>query len=245
MIGSSDKAAISFTNKPHPGACPSPPIALTIRCLRCWAYSSWTHQSALAKPLDFQRHCRTKEKHFESQRNKNSAWPSCRCYPHINISTTRGDARVRAAELRAILTAEHHAFVARFEGLSREARCLLIRMVNRRGAIFNRSLFRYPEIGDVELAAAELVTAGYARPLCESDYASFVACLAKDVLVSRPVSGKIVLRTDSGWPPRSGRPAVVRSARRTVADLRFRTCPPAVSVSRRAAISLQNASSLA
>src|SRR5580704_632562 len=36
---------------------------------------------------------------------------------------------------------------------------------------------------------------------------------------------QIVLRTDSGWPPQSGRPPVVRSARRTVADLRFRTCP--------------------
>ena len=34
-----------------------------------------------------------------------------------------------------ILTPEHHAFIARFEALSRDARCLLIRMVNRRGAI--------------------------------------------------------------------------------------------------------------
>jgi hypothetical protein len=45
----------------------------------------------------------------------------------------------------SILGDEHRAFIARFDGLSQDARCLLIRMVNRRGAIFNRSLFSYPE----------------------------------------------------------------------------------------------------
>ncbi|MFG3593156.1 exonuclease domain-containing protein [Bradyrhizobium sp. RDI18] len=83
-----------------------------------------------------------------------------------------------------ILTAEHHAFIARFEALSRDARCLLIRMVNRRGAIFNRSLFNYPEIADVQRAASDLMAAGHARSLGEADYAAFVACLPKDVLVT-------------------------------------------------------------
>ena len=45
----------------------------------------------------------------------------------------------------SILTDEHDAFVLRFQSLSKDARCLLIRMVNRRGAIFNRTLFNYPE----------------------------------------------------------------------------------------------------
>lgn len=31
----------------------------------------------------------------------------------------------------AILTAEHRDFVVRFDGLSKDARCLLIRMLNR------------------------------------------------------------------------------------------------------------------
>jgi DNA polymerase-3 subunit epsilon len=43
-----------------------------------------------------------------------------------------------------ILTDEHEAFVSRFQSLSKDAQCLLIRMVNRRGAIFNRTFFRYP-----------------------------------------------------------------------------------------------------
>jgi DNA polymerase-3 subunit epsilon len=84
----------------------------------------------------------------------------------------------------SIFAAEHRAFIARFNGLSRDARCLLIRMVNRRGAIFDRSLFTYPEITDVERAAAELMAAGHARPLGEADYTAFVACLRKDVLTT-------------------------------------------------------------
>lgn len=84
----------------------------------------------------------------------------------------------------SILTAEHEAFIARFDGMSRDARCLLIRMVNRRGAIFDRTLFSYPEIADVERAAIELAGIGHARPLEEGDYAAFVGCLSKDVLMT-------------------------------------------------------------
>ncbi|MCK1757654.1 VRR-NUC domain-containing protein [Bradyrhizobium sp. 137] len=83
-----------------------------------------------------------------------------------------------------VLGPEHHAFIGRFEGLSRDARCLLVRMINRRGAIFNRSLFNYPEIDDVERAASDLTAAGQARELGEGDYAVFVSCLPKDVLVT-------------------------------------------------------------
>jgi DNA polymerase-3 subunit epsilon len=84
----------------------------------------------------------------------------------------------------SILTDEHGAFVARFQSLSKDAQCLLIRMVNRRGAIFNRALFRYTEISDVERAADDLMACGQARPLATSDYDAFVMCLPKDVLVN-------------------------------------------------------------
>ncbi|MGY2930452.1 hypothetical protein ACVWZ6_000054 [Bradyrhizobium sp. GM6.1] len=83
-----------------------------------------------------------------------------------------------------VLGPEHHAFMARFGRLSRDARCLLVRMINRRGAIFNRSLFNYPEIDDVERAAADLTAAGQARALGEADYAALVSSLPKDVLVT-------------------------------------------------------------
>lgn len=84
----------------------------------------------------------------------------------------------------AILTRDHHDFIARFAGLSKDAQCLFIRMVNRQGAIFNRSLFRYPEISDVDAALVALVNCGHARPIDADDYGRFLACLPKDVLLT-------------------------------------------------------------
>ena len=72
--------------------------------------------------------------------------------------------------------ATHHAFIARFEGLSKDAQCLLIRMINRRGAVFNRHLFKYAEISDVEAAASDLMSCGHARGLRVDDFAAFLAC---------------------------------------------------------------------
>jgi DNA polymerase III subunit epsilon len=99
----------------------------------------------------------------------------------------------------SILTDEHDAFVARFQHFSKDAQCLLIRMINRRGAIFNKSLFRYAEISDVERAVDELLASSQARHLKTEDYTSFVACLPKDVLIG---GAKAAGRTDIrvSWP---------------------------------------------
>jgi DNA polymerase III subunit epsilon len=99
----------------------------------------------------------------------------------------------------SILTDEHDAFVVRFQHLSKDAQCLLVRMVNRRGVIFNRSLFSYAEISDLERAAHDLLACGQARGLREEDYAAFVTCLPKDVLIS---GAKAAGRTDIrvSWP---------------------------------------------
>jgi DNA polymerase III subunit epsilon len=83
-----------------------------------------------------------------------------------------------------ILTEEHHGFVARYQSLSKDAQCLLIRMVNRRGAIFNRALFKYGEISDLERAARDLMDCGHARLLQAQDYATFISCLSKDALLT-------------------------------------------------------------
>src|SRR6187397_862501 len=99
----------------------------------------------------------------------------------------------------SILKDEHDAFVSRFQSLSKDAQCLLIRMVNRRGAIFNRTLFRYTEISDVARAADDLLACGQVRTLRAEDYAFFVVCLPKDVLVG---GAKAAGRTDIrvSWP---------------------------------------------
>jgi DNA polymerase-3 subunit epsilon len=55
----------------------------------------------------------------------------------------------------SVLADEHRTFVARFNGFSQDARCLLIRMINRRGTIFNSGHFRYEEISNLERALAD------------------------------------------------------------------------------------------
>jgi DNA polymerase-3 subunit epsilon len=82
-----------------------------------------------------------------------------------------------------ILAEEHRSFIARFHGLSKDAQCLLIRMVNRQGTIFNRALFKYPEITDLDTAARDLIDGGHARGLRAEDYAAFVLCLPKTTLL--------------------------------------------------------------
>lgn len=84
---------------------------------------------------------------------------------------------------RSILTDDHLFFVATFKSLSRDAQCLLIRMINRRGMIFNRDHLRYAEITDIAEAVHSLVACGHLRPIRECDYAAFLSCLPKSDLL--------------------------------------------------------------
>lgn len=84
---------------------------------------------------------------------------------------------------REMLAEEHRAFVVRFHELSQDAQCLLIRMINRRGAVFNRTQFKYAEISNIQAAADALIDYGHARPLVARDYAAFLACLTKSALL--------------------------------------------------------------
>lgn len=97
-----------------------------------------------------------------------------------------------------ILTGEHEGFVLRFQRLTKDAQCLLVRMINRRGAIFNRALFRYAEITDVERAADDLMASGPARRLQAEDYEAFVMCLPKNSLFrGAKAAGRMDVR--SSW----------------------------------------------
>ncbi len=98
----------------------------------------------------------------------------------------------------SILTAEHHEFVSRFQKFSKDAQCLLIRMVNRRGAIFNRQHFRYPEISDIDRALSELIACGQVRGLLADDYSAFLRCVPKDKLLTGARAAGCAVRTS--WP---------------------------------------------
>ena len=83
----------------------------------------------------------------------------------------------------SVLGEEHRAFFARFEMLSQDAKCLLVRMINRRGRIFDHRTFSYAEINDIQQATLDLASCGHARALKVEDYADFLACLPKSSLI--------------------------------------------------------------
>jgi len=83
----------------------------------------------------------------------------------------------------AVLTECHRAFVRTFKALSKDAQCLLIRMINRRGRLFRHSAFRYAEIVDARSALEELRNCNLVRALVENDYAEFIVCHAKEALI--------------------------------------------------------------
>ena len=55
-----------------------------------------------------------------------------------------------------VLDDEHVELVESFFSLSREAQCLYVRLVNRKGRLFARSKLRYPELGDLNPLIGEL-----------------------------------------------------------------------------------------
>lgn len=59
------------------------------------------------------------------------------------------------------LLEEHVRFADEFRALSREAQCLYVRLVNRKGRVFARNRIRYPELGDTRPLVAELRGAGW------------------------------------------------------------------------------------
>ena len=77
-----------------------------------------------------------------------------------------------------VLTERHRAFVETFKALSKDAQCLLIRMINRRGRIFRHGGFRYAEIADAPSALEELRNCNLVRDLVEGDYVDFILCHA-------------------------------------------------------------------
>lgn len=59
------------------------------------------------------------------------------------------------------LLEEHLRFAEDYRTLSREAQCLYVRLVNRKGRVFARHRIRYPELGNTEPLIAELGRKGW------------------------------------------------------------------------------------
>lgn len=84
----------------------------------------------------------------------------------------------------AVLGEPHHAFIAKFRTFTADEKCLFVRMVNRRGHVFNPAHLRYDEIADIAAAIEGLTRHGYVRELAEGDYADWLTVLKKDALIA-------------------------------------------------------------
>ena len=74
-------------------------------------------------------------------------------------------------------------FFKKLDGLSDDARCLLVRVVNRKGTVFCRSQFTYSEISDIPAAFAELEQAGFTGKLLPTDFDAFLLSRTKQHLL--------------------------------------------------------------
>ncbi|HSG58422.1 MAG TPA: exonuclease domain-containing protein [Woeseiaceae bacterium] len=63
-----------------------------------------------------------------------------------------------------VLLEEHVRFIEEFRVLPREAQCLYVRLVNRKGRVFARNRIRYPELGEIAPLFDVLLANGWATP---------------------------------------------------------------------------------
>ena len=76
-----------------------------------------------------------------------------------------------------VLLDEHIGLIGDFKALPREAQCLYVRLVNRKGQVFARNKIRYPELGDQQPLIEELLSGrwiGYPEPRHFEDVLHFL-----------------------------------------------------------------------
>ena len=66
-----------------------------------------------------------------------------------------------SAHYSHVLLPEHVAFLDEFSALPRDAQCLYVRLVNRKGRVFATNRIRYPELGERAPLLAILAKSGW------------------------------------------------------------------------------------
>jgi hypothetical protein len=91
-----------------------------------------------------------------------------------------------------LLDPEEVSFVQAFHSLGKDSRCLLVRLMSRKGPCFRAEKLDYPEIGDIATAASHLIDAGMVTSNTLLDMASLASLLTKpelDALFAGHLSG--------------------------------------------------------
>jgi DNA polymerase-3 subunit epsilon len=82
------------------------------------------------------------------------------------------------------LLAEHVDFIRNFRSLPKEAQCLYVRLVNRKGRLFARNRLRYPELGPLSGVLEHLHGDGWVSAASEADFDDILEFLTRAEIYS-------------------------------------------------------------
>ncbi|MEN7343381.1 MAG: exonuclease domain-containing protein [Pseudomonadota bacterium] len=96
-----------------------------------------------------------------------------------------------------VLTLRHADVLGRFESLPHQAKCLCVRLINRKGDLFALSKLRYAEIDDIPGAAEQLLQAGLIASPEAHDLERLLHVMTKDdVLALAPTAKRTWRKAD-------------------------------------------------
>jgi DNA polymerase-3 subunit epsilon len=81
-----------------------------------------------------------------------------------------------------VLVDSHITFIRDFERLPRDAQCLYVRLVNRKGKLFASNRLKYPELGDTQALVAILREQGWLEPPSEAHFEELLGFLTRTEL---------------------------------------------------------------
>ena len=84
-----------------------------------------------------------------------------------------------AGRFADLLTPQEQAFIAAFNQLNKPAQCLWVRLSSRKGPIFRSDKLHYPEIPNLEEAAAQLLQRELLLADPSLEFAVVAECLTK------------------------------------------------------------------
>jgi hypothetical protein len=102
-----------------------------------------------------------------------------------------------------VLNESELSYAEQFQRLSLPARCLYVRMVNRKQKYFRLSELSYIEIGDVQVAIDELVASGFSHTLSTDSTVAMLPllhCFAKQELLALATHFKLAINKSMAKP---------------------------------------------
>ncbi|WP_282607187.1 exonuclease domain-containing protein [Pelagibius sp. Alg239-R121] len=99
-----------------------------------------------------------------------------------------------------VFSDEHLRFLKDFDDLDLDAQCLFVRLVNRKGHVFEAEKLRYAEIVDLPGALERLRNVGLADNVTQDDFTALLESLSKDMLIKLLAPHLETVGVKRSWP---------------------------------------------